>query len=260
MQNVYLLTPDEASRCLTPEEFLRYKTWLDSQAPPENIIWQSDLNTYPYGFDQIRCDYNGVMLKTPSDEAGANFSVVDLDGQKAIRLFGKAPAWRSQGGVWSFQHKEIADQIAKPEGVKVKWQVKFGKPVNFSGTAWGAICDIHSTAPGGADRSIVGVNLSPTGMFVRFNWVWGFFKVNPNQGFSTIPVPVGRWSELELDFIWSEQPTTIRFRIDGQLALEQSGVITKFPSHTNVEFYMAKNYGESPEGNTIHVRNARVGR
>lgn len=240
------------------QEALDFEKFKASKQP---VLWQPDLSAAaPYGFDQIRCDFNGVKLNTPSDEAGANLSVVTLDGGPVIRHFAQVGpgGFRSQAGIWSWKHPEIAAQLS--QGVILSYQVKFDQVLRAGDTySWRNLGDIHSSNKDGTNRAYTGLNLATDGsMRVYLAWLGQYFHVNPASDFSSIPLPVGRWPELKIEFIWSEQPTTIRFWIDEQLAIEQSGVITRLPGHESVEFYPAKLYGASPAGHEPWNQNPMI--
>jgi hypothetical protein len=98
-------------------------------------------------------------------------------------------------------------------------------------------------------------------MQVRFEW--GNANGNPISDYSSIALPVGEWFNVEMYWQWSES-ATLRVWINGQLALEQTGVRTRAPSHTSVEMYV-KFYGSTqghtpwdPTPTVRYTRNVRV--
>jgi hypothetical protein len=135
---------------------------------------------------------------------------------------------------------------------------------------WLNLWDWHSTSDDpfrGANRwhTCPGLMLAKDGsMKVRFSWGGESNKINKTSPYSDIGLPVGRWFDMEMHYVWSEEPTTIRLWINGQLALEQSGVITKAATHANVETYL-KVYGSTqgktpwtPTPTIRYVRDVRV--
>jgi hypothetical protein len=82
---------------------------------------------------------------------------------------------------------------------------------------------------------------------------------------SNVAMPVGEWFDIEMRWQFATEPTgTVSVWINGELALEQRGVMTASPDHSAVEFYI-KLYGSSPSyapwtpwGATKYVRNVRI--
>jgi hypothetical protein len=79
-----------------------------------------------------------------------------------------------------------------------------------------------------------------------------------------LPLPFGEWFDVEMKCQWTTGSTTISLWINGQLALEQVGVVTASPQHSDVELYI-KLYGSdeghtpwSPRGTTKYLRNVRI--
>jgi hypothetical protein len=237
-----------------------------------DILWRDGIQEDAplCGFNQIRTDHPGGVIIPPSDEGGANVSRVFIDGSYALRHFVDLDGGaRSQVGIWSFRNQAFGDQVKKPEGVYVASELKF--PAAFqAGTdnyPWLGILDWHSKDAEGTNRWYTGLNLAADGS-MRFAIAWGgpSYKINPPGVLSAIPLPVGRWFDFETHYVWSETNGKISAWIDGQLAVEQTGVATKAPTHTDVEVYPGKLYGASIPGHipwtpnpaVSYVRNVRV--
>ena len=102
---------------------------------------------------------------------------------------------------------------------------------------------------------------------MRVQWAWGDHAagINPNSERSSIALPVGRWFDIEMHYVWTDTPTaTLTLWIDGQLALEQRGVQTRAPSHRIAETYL-KLYGSTqghgawtPTPSLKYTRNLRI--
>ena len=56
-----------------------------------------------------------------------------------------------------------------------------------------------------------------------------------SSSLSTIPFPVGEWFDIEMYYQWTTGTVTLYLWINGELALEQSGVQTRAASHGNYE-------------------------
>jgi len=101
-------------------------------------------------------------------------------------------------------------------------------------------------------------------MRVWFGWGTADQINEPVSAKSTFSLPVGEWFDVEMKYQWTSGRTTLSLWINGQLALEQSGVQTRDPQHEIVEVYV-KFYG-STEGGTPwsstpsvkYTRNARI--
>ena len=78
-------------------------------------------------------------------------------------------------------------------------------------------------------------------------------------------MPVGEWFDLEIRWEFATGPTaTVSAWINGELVLEQVGVLTAHPEHDAVEFYI-KHYGDdqgrtpwNPPHTIKYVRNVRI--
>jgi hypothetical protein len=102
-------------------------------------------------------------------------------------------------------------------------------------------------------------------MKVRWEWGGPANSINKTSALSAMAMPVGRWFDVEVHYVWADSPTaTITMWIDGQLAIEQSGVQTRASSHTILETYM-KFYGSTqghgpwtPTPSLKYTRNIRI--
>jgi hypothetical protein len=102
-------------------------------------------------------------------------------------------------------------------------------------------------------------------MRVQFNWGGPAGNINKASPYSTIALPVGRWFDIEMHYVWADTPSaTLTVWIDGQLVLEQSGVQTRASSSQIVETYL-KFYGSTqgrgawtPTPSLKYTRNLRI--
>ncbi len=100
---------------------------------------------------------------------------------------------------------------------------------------------------------------------MRFKFEWGNGGVNDSTALSTIALPVGAWFDLEMYYKWSTTGVTLSVWVNGNLALQQSGAVTKRPGDSVVEMY-SKWYGARNGGGTWqpaparrYTRNVRIG-
>lgn len=240
------------------------------------ILWTDDIQsgTWPFGFDCWQVEHPIGTQVDPADSNGANLSHVPDPlgiGGYAIRHFGRFDngGARSQTGLWSFTNPVFGAQVTSPEGIFVAQEWFFPDTLSADNHNWPWLSpwDWHSTEPGGSNRwySCPGILLAKDGsMRVRFEWgnTGGF---NPVSDYSTIGLPVGEWFDIEMYYQWTYSTTTISLWINGELALEQSGVQTCDPAHTNVEMYV-KFYGNDqgatpwdPTPSIRYTRNVRIG-
>jgi hypothetical protein len=150
-------------------------------------------------------------------------------------------------------------------------QIYFPETIDAGGDGWAwlSLLDWHTTQDGG-DRwhTSPGIMLKQDGS-MRFQFAWGNgagADVNgPNSDWSSLGMPAGEWFDLEMRWEFaSGQTATISVWINGQLALEQTGVQTAGQGHNVAELYF-KLYGSdqghtpwSPAGITKYVRNVRI--
>lgn len=90
-------------------------------------------------------------------------------------------------------------------------------------------------------------------------------SINKSSGPSAVAMPVGRWFDIEMHYVWTDTPNgTVTLWIDGQQALQQTGVQTRESSHQIVETYL-KFHGSTqgrgswtPTPSLKYTRNVRV--
>lgn len=238
------------------------------------ILWGDGIQA-----DESQWGFDGLAVQRPigndiggSDAAGANLSRVDDpaggDGF-AMRHFATfdADGSRAQAGIWSFANSAFEAQAKSTEGVWVAQQWYFPEAIDAGGdeVPWINLWDWHSTGDGGADRwhTAPGLMLAEDGS-MRVRWSWGDqWDLNPASGASNVAMPVGEWFDIEMHYRWSDEPTTLSLWINGELALELSDVVTRDPSHVNIETY-SKFYGSdqgatpwSPTPSVKYTRNVR---
>jgi hypothetical protein len=227
-----------------------YKILLGPLPPSQVVEWddgiQKDLKGW--GFDGLGLQNGGTLER------------VFLDGAYAI----KHQAWlnngtgRAQLGITSSENKRFKTQAQSSAGIWAAHEIKIPEIIS-AGTAsdtapWLNLWDWHSIDADGNNRwhTSPGLMLAQDGsMRFRFEWGGPANAINHPSAYSTIPLPVGRWFDLEMHYVWSTVPTTISVWIDGKLALEQAGVITRAASHANTETYI-KLYGNSNGGLSWH--------
>jgi hypothetical protein len=177
---------------------------------------------------------------------------------------------RSQGGLYSDANTVFGQQAKSAKGVWIAQEWYFPQALNANGEAycWINLWDFHSVD---ADRSnrwhtSPGLMLAQDGsMRVMFNWGGPAGNINSATNYSTIAMPVGRWFDIEMHYVWADSPTaTLSVWIDGKLALEQSGVQTRASSSQIVETYF-KFYGSTqgrgtwtPTPSLKYTRNIRI--
>ncbi|WP_235963711.1 heparin lyase I family protein [Tautonia rosea] len=243
-------------------------------AQPTPILWADDIQEgqRPWGFSGLFTQYDGKAVE-PDDANGANISrVPDPAGgpgfaMRHFAVFGPKVG-RSQAGIWSFKNPVFAEQAKSEEGVYIaqEWYFPEALSANGRGTPWISLWDWHSVGPNGSNRwhTSPGMFLTKDGS-MRFNLKWHSGSTgNPTSALSTIPLPVGRWFDVEMYYKWTTGPTTIKVWIDGELAVEQTVPWTRHPDHNVVETYM-KFYGAapsttpwSPTPSVRYTRNVRI--
>jgi hypothetical protein len=102
---------------------------------------------------------------------------------------------------------------------------------------------------------------------MRVKWSWT--AENPETEWSHVTLPVGEWFDVEMHYMWGSSTsgcggTNVSLWINGELALEQDGVVTKGQGHESVETYQ-KFYGSANTGNNWsplpsvkYMRNVRM--
>ncbi|HEU4384422.1 MAG TPA: heparin lyase I family protein [Anaeromyxobacteraceae bacterium] len=243
---------------------------------PAVILWRDDIQigAEPWGFDGVGLEHPIGTAVAPDDLNGANLSrVIDplLGAGLALRHFAifDAGGARSQGGIYGDVNTAFGDQARRPEGVWVaqEWYFPAVLTANGDASCWINLWDWHSIDADRGNRwhTSPGLILARDGS-MRARWEWGgpAGAINPPSAYSTIALPVGRWFDVEMHYRWDTSPATLSLWIDGQLALQQSGVQTRAPSHQIVETYV-KFYGStqggtpwSPTPSLRYTRNVRV--
>lgn len=215
------------------------------------------------------------MTVPPSDANGANSSRVPdpLGGPGyAIRQYAVCDEGgaRSQLAVWSFSHQAFRDLALSGEPVYVAQEIYFPETIDAGsdGWAWLSLLDWHTTQDGGNRWDTApGIMLQQDGS-MRFQFAWGFLarQVNgSNSDWSSFGMPVGEWFDLEMRWEFAtSQSATVSVWINGQLALQQTGVQTAGQGNNVAELYL-KLYGSdqghtpwNPVGITKYVRNVRI--
>ncbi|MBI3205165.1 MAG: hypothetical protein HYZ29_26740 [Myxococcales bacterium] len=239
------------------------------------ILWTDSIQktaSSPWGFDGVGVEHPIGTAVSPNDANGANLSrVADPGGGSghALRHFGTFDSGgsRSQAGIYGFANTVFGAQAKSAEGIYVAQEWYFPAVIGAGGDAWPWInlWDWHSTDTGGGNRwhTRPGLMLAEDGS-MRVRWEWGGPSPNAASAESSVSLPVGKWFDVEMYYQWSTTGTTLKLWVDGVLALSQSGVTTRAPSHANVETY-AKFYGSdqgktpwAPTPSVRYTRNVRV--
>ena len=240
---------------------------------PVGLVWTDSIQSGSgfYGFDGgFGTEHPIGTAVTPSDANGANLSRVPdpLGGAGyAIRQYGVCDEGgaRSQLGIWSFNQQAFRNLALSGAPVYVAQEWYFPEAMDAGGDAWAwlSLLDWHTTKDGGArwDTS-PGMMLKQDGS-MKFQLVWR--NANGDSNWSTIALPVGEWFDIEMRWQFATGPTaTVSVWINGQLALQQTGVTTAGQGHNVVELYF-KLYGSdqghtpwSPVGISKYMRNVRI--
>jgi len=175
---------------------------------------------------------------------------------------------RAQLGIWSFRNSAFGDLVTSGQPVYMAQEWYFPEAISAGGDVypWLNLWDWHST-DGGTHRysTAPGLMLDEDGS-MRVYWSWGgdLYRINGISEKSTLSLPVGEWFDIEMKYQWTSGTTTVSLWINGELALEQSGVQTAQADHTNVETYI-KLYGDdagrtpwSPNPIVKYTRNVRI--
>jgi PKD repeat protein len=245
-------------------------------SPAADVLWRDSIQTAaaaPWGFSQIAVEHPIGTRVTPGDGSGANLSRVANPlpgGGFALRHFATFDngGTRSQAGIYSFANPAFERQAKSPEGVWVAQEWYFPQAITARGDAvpWLNLWDWHSTASGGNRwHTAPGLMLAEDGS-LRVRWEWGgpAGALNPTSAWSSIPLPVGEWFDIEMHYRWSAGRTTLTLWINGVQALQQANVQTRAAAHDTVEtyvkFYGSRNGGTpwSPTPTVKYTRNVRV--
>lgn len=243
------------------------------------VIWRDSIQAGAgqFGFDGI-----GVELPI-----GTSIAFTGIAGANLTRAFDPAGGTgyalrhvcsfdqggcRSQVGVYGFQNTVFGNQAKRPEGIWVamEWYFPIAVTTGADGIQWINMWDWHSTdGIDGGHRwhTSPGLMLRQDGsMAVRWEWGGEANTINPTSPWSAATLPVGRWFDIEMHYMWAASGVTLELWIDGQPALKQSNVVTKRSTHTVVEMY-SKWYGAQNDGPrpwsplpaVRYTRNVRVG-
>jgi hypothetical protein len=269
----YVRCIDWSGNASTTATAVAFSVAAGSVAP---IVWHDDIQSAgsPWGFDGLATEHPIGIPVVPADASGANLSRVAnplAGGGFALRHFATFDdgGSRAQAGLYGFANSAFSAQAKSAEGVWVAQEWYFPQAISAGGddAAWMNLWDWHSTEAGGGNRwhTSPGLMLAEDGS-MRVKWEWGgpANAINPRTGLSSVAMPIGRWFDVEMHYTWTAGKTTLSLWIDGVLALEQSGVQTRAPSHTNVETYM-KFYGSrnggtpwTPVQSLKYTRNVRI--
>jgi hypothetical protein len=239
---------------------------------PVGMVWTDAIQSGSghYGFDGFETEHPVGQTVTPSDANGANLSRVadPLGGPGyAMRQYGvyDTGGARSQLGIWSFNQSQFRDLALSGAPVYVAQEWYFPEAMDAGGDpwAWLSLLDWHTTKDG-ADRwdTSPGMMLKQDGS-MKFQLVWR--NANGDSSWSTIALPVGEWFDIEMRWEFATGHTaTVSVWINGNLALQQTGLATAGQGHNVVELYI-KLYGDdqghtpwSPVGISKYVRNVRI--
>lgn len=228
-----------------------------------NILWHDEIQTGSgfFGFQDFHVEHPIGTVVTPSDANGASLGrVADplAGGGFALRHYGLLTdgGSRAQACIYGDVNTAFGAQAKRPEGVWVAMEWYFPEVLKVEGSSnderywwpWLAMMDFHAISmPSRANRwwGSPGLFVARDGsMKIEVGWSFG----SGPQGKSTIPMPVGRWFDIEVHYQWTDTPTgTFTVWIDGQLALEQQNVQTHNSSQGEVEMYL-KLYGDNQGG------------
>jgi hypothetical protein len=227
-----------------------------------NILWTDGIQAGTadnWGFDYVMTESPIGTSVTPSDANGANISRVadPLGGSgHALRFYadfgsGSYPdGARAEVDLLSQSNTAFAAQAKSAKGIWVAQEWYFPQALSAGNDdyPWINLWDWHSV---GGDRWHTSPGVMPAkdgSMRVQFVWGGPAANYNNTTGYSSIAMPVGRWFDIEMHYVWSTSSVTLSLWIDGALALEQTVARTRADAHTDVEMN-TKLYG-STEGHT----------
>jgi hypothetical protein len=241
--------------------------------PHSGILWtdsiQNSCEQAPYGFSQIQ-------LERPigqSVEGGDDVDLYRVDNPigpgyalKHVATFDNNGGSRSQAGIYSFANATFDQLVRSPSGIYIAAEWYFPEPVTADSprdsVPWVNLWDFHSVGPSERWHTQPGLMLAEDGS-MRVKWSWT--AENPETDWATIPLPVGAWFDVEMHYVWARGGcTTVSLWINGELALEQTGVTTRGDNHDSVEtywkFYGSANGGETwkPTPSVKYMRNVRM--
>jgi len=239
--------------------------------PLASILWTDEIQTSDqglFGFSQFQLERpigqsvggsDQVNLTRVPNPIGPGFAL------KHVATFDNNGGSRSQACIYSFANPTFEKQVKSPEGIWIAQEWYFPAPLSagnqLDSNPWMNLWDFHSVGAGERWHTQPGLQLAEDGS-MRVKWSWS--AENPETGWSQIDLPVGEWFDVEMHYVWSSSGTTVSLWINGDLALEQHGVITKGSTHNSVETY-SKFYGSanggpswSPSPSVKYMRNYRM--
>lgn len=239
-------------------------------AAGSTIVWRDGIQsgTASWGFNELLVERPIDNAIVGSDARGGNLSrVTDPAGgagyaMRHLCAFDQAGC-RSEIGIWSFENAVFSAQAKSAAGVWVAMEWYFPAVVRAaSGGGWLNLWDWHSLDTNGGNRwhTSPGLMLAEDGsMKVRWEWGGDAQNVNTETPFTTMALPVGRWVDVEMHYVWTTTRTRLELWVDGQLALTTDGV-TRRTSAGVVEMY-SKWYGSNwtPSPAVRYTRNVRIG-
>jgi len=239
--------------------------------PLASILWTDEIQTSDqglFGFSQFQLERPigtpvggsaAVNLTRVPNPIGPGFAL------KHVATFDNNGGSRSQACIYSFANPTFEKQVKSQEGIWVAQEWYFPAPLSagnqLDSNPWMNLWDFHSVGAGERWHTQPGLQLAEDGS-MRVKWSWS--AQNQDTDWSQIDLPVGEWFDVEMHYVWSSSGTTISLWINGDLALEQHGVITKGATHNSVEMY-SKFYGSanggpswSPSPSVKYMRNVRM--
>jgi hypothetical protein len=197
------------------------------------------------------------------DPSGEGFAL------KQLATFDNNGGSRSQAGIYSFANSTFNQLVKSSTGVYIAQEWFFpetiGADSGLDSNPWVNLWDFHSVGNGSRWDTQPGLMLAEDGS-MRVKWTWR--ERNQDTAWSTVKLPVGEWFDVEMHYVWTEgggcDGATVTLWVNGQRALEQSGVVTKGSGHDSVETYI-KFYGSAnggpdwePKPSLKYVRNVRM--
>lgn len=242
------------------------------------VLWTDDIQEScqaPWGFNQVQLERpigqavqgnDEVNLTRVANPIGAGYAL------KHLATFDDNGGSRSQAGIYSFANDTFENQVKSQEGIWIAAEWYFpeaiGAESGLDGIPWLNLWDFHSVGPGSRWDTQPGLMLAEDGS-MRIKWTWR--ERNQDTDWSDITLPVGEWFDVEMHYVWTTggssscgEGATVSLWVNGELALEQSGVVTRGDGHDSVETYQ-KFYGSANGGPTWtptpsvkYMRNVRM--
>lgn len=237
--------------------------------PAPVIEWSDSIQTSsnpPFGFNQIQLERPlGTSVSASNADVGFTRVTNPLGNGFAIRQhanFNPSGA-RSQAGIYSFANATFDRLVKSGNEIYIAQEWYFPKALAagaLNSNPWINLGDIHSVGSGSRWDTQPGLMLAEDGsMRVSLSWR----EINDDSPWSSLALPVGRWFDIEMRYRWATSGAVVSVWIDGQLALEQTGLVTRDPGHNTVEIYL-KFYGSQQGGGawptdaSKYIRNIRL--